>query len=190
MAEVTEREYVVLPNNTKVMEWSTQDTINAIMDMEPCDDRDQAVLDFLEKSSHEERLRIGIMIQEHQIGHRHMIEEMVEQIIDDVHCQLNDIVEDDGAELPGLDESSLISININRLHRNLLGMNLHEMFLQEEEGRPGITEQQLLQAPLDQQETIEAAIQDTIEANSPWIEPLMRQVFWSIRNRLAERLET
>ena len=183
MTEIKERKPVALPDSPHILNWTTQDTVDAIMDLEPNDEYDDALLDFLERSSTAERLVISDMIAENENGHRHLVEATVEQIIRDSHERLKRILENE-EDLPGLDESGLKAVNTRRMHRNLIGMNINEMIPQMEGDRQRMLRHRLTNAPLDQQEGLERAILETVAKNRPEIEDLKQRIFRDLRRRL------
>ena len=187
MVEVNERKPVVLPDSTHILDWTTQDTVNAIMDLEPDDEYDDAVLDFLVKSSTAERIVISNMIAENQIGHRHLIEAVVEEIISGSQQRLKGMLENE-EELPEPDELSLKAVNGRRIFRNLIAMNINEMILQMDGDEEQKLRQRLTNAPLDRQEALEQAILETVAENRPAFEELKRRIFRDLQAKLENTL--
>ena len=73
------QEYVELPGNHPILNWSAQDTMERIMGMEQ-DDREGVgeIQQYLTQTTPEQRTRIGQMIARKSNGDRHLIEALVE----------------------------------------------------------------------------------------------------------------
>lgn len=184
MTQEAGRGRVILPHDVRILDWSVQDTLDAIMGMEPDGEGDEALRDFLKGSTTPERLAASELIARNEAGHRHLIEAMVEEIIADSRERLKEIITA-GQELPPPDETALAAVNLRRAHRNLVRIDVHGMA----DGRSEDTvwkklEGRILDASLEEQEGIESAIQEALEEHAP----LLRRARIRILSSIAQRL--
>ena len=174
---------VIMPDNTRLMDWNIQSTVNTILDTQPDDEVDQSVLDLLRDASHQDRLRIGLLIDEKATGPRHIIEAVIEQIVQESHEHLKSVAQDQ-TMLPEVDSMALQAINDRRLYRNLLSLTINDLLDQMPGPQAQRLQQHLLQIPLEQQETIDQTVQQIVARHEKSIQALSENMLQSVRDVL------
>ena len=187
MTQVREHKQTLMPYNPHMLNMNVQDVVDEILGAEPDEEQvHKATQEYIRQTSYEERIKLGIMVSERVVQHRHLIEAITEQIIDDAHNDLDAMMEN-GDNLPEINDQALTDINETRIYRNLLRMTIEEMAyhidrLPQPNGED--VYQQFLDVPAEMQETVDAAVQASLTEHAPELQDLKRRIFQGIRDRM------
>ena len=183
MTTAQEHKPIVMPYNPSIASLSVQDIINYISgNIDPDDDEQEAAIAYLEQSSYQDRIHIADIIIDQETGHRHMLEGIADQVHAHTMAELSAIAQDE-AELPELGPFTLQAVNTSRLRWNILRMTISEM------APPG-TElyQKLARSTMEQQETIELAIQEALTEHQAQLDALKQEIFATLQSKLENVL--
>ena len=174
---------VIMPDNTNLLDWDVQSTVNAILENPPDEDIDQSVIEFLKNSSHEERLRIGFLIDEKVIGPRHLVEAIIDQIVNESHEDLKNVLTGD-MELPQVDTMALQAMNERRIYRSILSLPINQLLSSMPGTQGRMFQQRLLILSLEQQEAADQAINNSVQQHQKSIQALGQDILQSALDTL------
>ena len=175
---------IIMPWDPHMVAWSVQDTVDSILEHEADSGEGPEIQKYLEGVSPRELYRISAAISHNTIGLRHAIEELQsgsqEMLLDAAQT---------GNGPPELDSRDLDNINRGRIGRNLLGFNIHRMTMDDPDGM--LVREGLLQAGPEDQERLDRAIKEAMEAleteTAHYKEQLAREVLSRLQRALEDR---
>ena len=171
-----------LPFDIRMLSFSVQDAVDILLMHEADDDRNEVRL-FLENADPDQLYRIGNAIARNIIGARHATEAVVETVLEESRRQLQAYAQ--GQPIPEPEPREVGEINRLRLHRELIPITIQQMTAQDPNG-PRIREL-LLQAGVQDQEGLDDAVRETLQAMEPEASGLMDRMARELLPRL-ERL--
>ena len=194
----TPQENVQLPDDNPVFGWTLQDVIHQVNEMEPDDSQNQEetaqielVRNYLSGMTQDQRRRMLCLVEQQTQGYWNTACEMIADVAHETYNQVLRIAQGQ-EELPELNNVDLETVNQLRLHRNLISLRVEQAVQNPSEAglddNGVVLREHLLQTSPDQQDLVEQAIQESLEAHQAALLDLQKAISQTLGEKLTQAL--